>query len=52
MIVEEGHVAVFSRDDDGRAVTPEEDFPRLLEKGPNAVDVHVAEQGRVLSRPA
>ncbi len=52
LIVEEGQVAVFSRDDDGRAVTPDEDFPRLLEKGPNVVDVHLAEENRVLIRPA
>jgi hypothetical protein len=52
LIVEERHVAVFSRDDDGRAVTPAEDFARLLEKGPNIVDVHLAEEDEVLSRPA
>jgi hypothetical protein len=52
LIVEEGHVAVFSRDDDGRAVTPEEDLPRLMEKGPNLVDVHLAKEDEVLSRPA
>ncbi len=33
LIVEEWHVSVFSRDDDGRAVTPDEDFPRLLATG-------------------
>lgn len=44
LIVEEQHVTVFSRDDDGRAVTPDEDFPRLLAKGPHVVDVHLAEQ--------
>ena len=52
LIVEEGHVAVFSRDDDGQAVTTDEDFPRLMEKGPNVVDIHLAEEDRVLSRPA
>ena len=52
LIVEEEAVSVFSRDDDGRAVTPDEDFPRLLEKGPNVVDVHLAEEDLVLSRPA
>jgi hypothetical protein len=48
----ERHVAVFSRNDDGRAVTPDEDFARLLEKGPNVVDIHLAEEDEVLSRPA
>src|SRR5215831_16678522 len=52
LIVEERHVSIFSRDDDGRAVTPDEDFPRLLERGPNLVDVHLAEEDQVLSRPA
>jgi hypothetical protein len=52
LIVEEGHVAVFSRDDDGRAVTPDEDFPRLMEKGPHVVDLHLAEEEGILSRPA
>jgi len=47
LIVEEGAVSVFSRDDDGRAVTPDEDFPRLLAKGPNLVDVHPAEEDQV-----
>jgi hypothetical protein len=34
LIVEERHVSVFSRDDDGLAVTPDEDFARLLAKAP------------------
>ncbi len=52
LIVEEGRVGVFSRDDDGHAVTPDEDFPRLLEKGPSVVDVHLSEEHPVLARPA
>jgi hypothetical protein len=52
LIVEERDVSVFSRDDDGQAVTPTEDFPRLLEKGPTIVDIGTMEAGEVLSRPA
>ncbi len=33
LIVEEQAISIFSRDDDGQAVTPDEDFPRLLAKG-------------------
>ena len=40
LIVEERHVSVFSRDDDGQAVTPDEDFPRLLAKRPQAAYVY------------
>ena len=39
LIVEERSISIFSRDDAGRAVTAEEDFPRLMEQGPNVVQV-------------
>jgi hypothetical protein len=37
LIVPEDKVAIFTRDDCGNAVTFEEDFPRLLAKGPKTV---------------
>jgi hypothetical protein len=52
LIVEERDVSVFSRDDAGKAVTSKEDFPRLLAKGPNVVDVHMIDAVEVLSRSA
>lgn len=52
LIVEERDVSIFSRNDDGRAVTADEDFPRLLAKGPSLVDVHIAEVDEALSRSA
>ena len=52
LIVEEHDVSVFSRNDEGRAVTSEVDFPRLLAKGPNVVDVHMTDAVEVLSRSA
>jgi hypothetical protein len=41
LVVEESQVAVFSRDDAGLAVTPDEDFPRQLRKGPTTIFVRV-----------
>jgi hypothetical protein len=32
LIVPEDQVHVFTRDDDGRAVTPDEDVPRLIRR--------------------
>ncbi|TMC05440.1 MAG: hypothetical protein E6J41_22090 [Chloroflexi bacterium] len=52
LVVEERHVSVFSRDDHGQAVTPNEDFPRLMAKGPDVIDVYPVESSQVLSRPA
>jgi hypothetical protein len=52
LIVEERNVSVFSRNDSGRAVTPEEDFTRLMAKGPDMVDVYPMDSTKVLSRPA
>jgi hypothetical protein len=40
LIVEEGNMAVFSRDDDGQPITPDEDWPRLLARGPGVVNVY------------
>jgi hypothetical protein len=39
LVVEEAAVSIFSRDDAGRAATPTEDFPRLLQRGPATVPV-------------
>jgi hypothetical protein len=36
LIVPEDQVHIFTRDDEGAAVTFEEDLPRLLRKGPKA----------------
>ena len=52
LIVEERDVSVFSRNDEGDAVTSTEDFPRLLAKGPNVVDVHMIDAVEALSRSA
>jgi hypothetical protein len=41
LVVEESQVATFSRDDSGLAVTPDEDFPRQLPKGPATIFVRV-----------
>ena len=39
LVVEEEDVSIFSRDDEGRAVTPGEDWPRLVAKGPQTIHV-------------
>ncbi len=43
LIVEERNVFVFSRNDDGQAVTPDEDFSRLSAKGPDMIDIYPME---------
>src|SRR5437764_14915202 len=40
LIVEERDVSIFSRDDDGQAVTTDEDSPRLLARGPDVICIH------------
>jgi hypothetical protein len=40
LIVEERDVSIFTRDDDGQAVTTDEDFARLLAKGPDVMILH------------
>lgn len=34
LVIEEATVAIFTRDDDGRAATDDEDLPRLVARGP------------------
>ncbi len=43
LIVEERNVSVFSRNDDGQAVTPDEDFSRLSAKGPDTIGIYPME---------
>ncbi len=52
LIVEERNVSVFSRNDDGQAVTPDEDFPRLSAKGPDMIDIYPMESSEVMNHPA
>jgi hypothetical protein len=52
LIVEERDVSIFSRNDDGQAVTPDEDFSRLMAKGPDMIDIYPRESTEVLSQPA
>lgn len=37
LIVPDDQVYVFGRDDSGAAVTPDEDLPRLIKRGPQTV---------------
>jgi hypothetical protein len=39
LVIPEDQVAIFTRDDCGNAATFEEDFPRLMAKGPKTVVV-------------
>jgi hypothetical protein len=41
LIVPEDQVHIFTRDDAGRAVTPDEDMPRLIRREPQTVKVEV-----------
>ena len=52
LIVEERNVSVFSRNDDGQAVTPDEDFPRVIAKGPDMIDLYPLESSEVQNRLA